>query len=164
MALSGNFHNCRWKQTEFPKFFTEQAKTVDSGQKSHVYCNARIIRRTLQKLTYCEAISWRVWITTAHHTVSVSQPANKRTSVAQWQWPLMKLSGQTERQRVATINNPVCSHRVRQHVCRLFTVHRSALSERSRNAYNYCSLLKLTFPSSYQRRTLKFKCRRCLTL
>jgi hypothetical protein len=152
MSLSGNLHNCRWKQTEFPKFFTEQAKTVDSGQKSHVHCNARIIHRTFQKLTYCEAISWRVWITTAHHTVSVSQPANKRTSVAQWQWPLMKFSGQTERQRVATINNPVYSHRVRQHVCRLFTVRRSELSERSRNAYNYCSPLKLTSPSSYQRK------------
>jgi hypothetical protein len=88
----------------FPNILTEQAKTVDSGQKSHVYCHTRIIHRTVQKLTYWEEISWRVSITTSPHTVPVSQPANKRIFVAQWQLPLMKLSGQTERQRVATIN------------------------------------------------------------
>jgi len=152
LFLSEYFHNCRWKQTVFPIILTKQTKTMDSGHKSHVYCNTRIIHRTLQKLTYCVAISWRVWITIAPHTVSVTQPVNKSTSDAQWQWTLMKLSGQTERQRVATINNPVCSRRVRQHACRLFTLRCSALLERSRNAYNYCGLLKLTSPSSYERK------------
>jgi len=138
LILSRNFHNCRWKQTVFPNDLTKQDKTVGNGQKNRVYCNTRIIHRTVQKLTYWEEIRWRVWINTSPHTVSVSQPAITSTSVAQWQWPLMKLSGQTERQRVATINNPVCSHRVRQYVCRLFTARRSALSERSTNAYIYC--------------------------